>query len=180
MRINVAVSQRGNKQRSARPRNVRRAGSFVLQGSGSTPYRRPYVGCPRKPPLYSDKPVRAFTATTGSNSVGHEVIAAHGTTTAPAAIVAPIRDAGIARDGGDRGAPLPCARRTGILSRPRGLRAGSGRRAATPAAPAAPPTASAARDCCRGGADRSRRGHGLGFSRRRTRADHPSAALAGR
>jgi hypothetical protein len=33
---------------------------------------------------------------TGSNSVGHEVIATHGTTTAPAAIVAAIRDAGIA------------------------------------------------------------------------------------
>jgi hypothetical protein len=43
-----------------------------------------------------------FRATTGSNSVGHEVIAAHGTTTTPAAIVAAIRDAGIARYDGDR------------------------------------------------------------------------------
>jgi hypothetical protein len=52
--------------------------------------------CDRKPPLYSDEPVRAFWATTGSNSVGHEVIAAHGTTTAPAAIVAPVRNTGVA------------------------------------------------------------------------------------
>src|SRR5688572_31537548 len=41
------------------------------------------------------QPVRAIMATTGPNSVAHEVIAAHGTTTAPAAIVTPIRDAGI-------------------------------------------------------------------------------------
>ena len=79
--------------------------------------RRFYDRCDRKPPLYSDEPVRAYWATTGSNSVGHEVIAAHGTTTAPAAIVAAIRDAGIARDGADRGAPLSHARRIGILSR---------------------------------------------------------------
>ena len=66
--------------------------------------------CPRNPPLYSDEPVRAVWAATGSNSVGYEVIAAHGTTTAPAAIVAPIRNAGIARDGWDRGASLSRAR----------------------------------------------------------------------
>src|SRR5918998_5860062 len=117
MRMNVAVSQQGYKQRSVQPRNVRRAGSFVLNGGGSTPGRRRFAGCPRKPPLYSDEPVRAVMATTGSNTVGHEVIAEHGTTPVPAAIVAPIRDAGIARDGGDRGAPLSCARRIGILSR---------------------------------------------------------------
>src|SRR5215210_6312353 len=117
MRMNVAVRQQGHKQRSVQSQNVRRAGSFVLKGGGSTPCCRPFAECPRKPPLYSVESVRTFRAATGSNSVAHEVIAAHGTTTAPAAIVAPIRDAGITRDGWDRGAPLSCARRTGILSR---------------------------------------------------------------
>ena len=42
------------------------------------------------PPLYSDEPVRALTATTGSKAVGHEVIAAHGTTTTPTTISEPI------------------------------------------------------------------------------------------
>lgn len=42
------------------------------------------------PSLYSNEPIRAFVAPTGVNHVGHEVIAAHGTTTTPAAIVAPI------------------------------------------------------------------------------------------
>src|SRR5918998_6637871 len=104
MRINVAVSRQGRQLPRAPPRNVRRAGTFVLKGSGPKPPRRLGAQCLRKPPLYSDEPVRAFRAVTGSNSVGHEVIAAHGTTSAPAAIVAPVRDAGIVRDSGDRGA----------------------------------------------------------------------------
>src|SRR5688500_11215300 len=136
--------------------------------------------CLRKPSLYSDEPLRAVWASTGSTSVGHEVIAAHGTTTAPAAIVAPIRIAGVARDSGDRGASVSRAGRTGILSRSRGLRAGSARRVTTAAAPAAPPAASVARNRRHRGADRGRRGHGLGLSRRRARADRPSRALAGR
>jgi hypothetical protein len=144
-------------------RNVRHSDSFVVRGSGSTPWRLPRAGCLRKPPLYSDEPVRAIWAATGSNAVGYEVIAAHGTTTAPAAIVAPIRNAGIARDGWDRGASLPCARRTGIFFWSRDLRAGSARRS-TAAAPTAPPTANPARNRRRRGADRGCRGNGLGLS----------------
>src|SRR3954462_11500656 len=111
MQINVAVGQRGYKQRSVPPGTFRRAGSFVLKRSGTTACNRPNARCLRKPPLYSGEPARAFRSMTGSNAVGHEVIAAHGTTTAPAAISEPVRDAGIVRDDGNRGAPVSRARR---------------------------------------------------------------------
>jgi hypothetical protein len=46
--------------------------------------------CPRNPPLYSDESVRAFSGGNRLELCTHEGIAAHGTTTAPAAIVAAI------------------------------------------------------------------------------------------
>src|SRR5215211_4637457 len=78
----------------------------VALGTGTRGTRR-YTRTSRYAPFWA----------AGSNSVGHEVIAAHGTTTAPAAIVAAVRHAGITRYGRDWRASVSCARRSGILSR---------------------------------------------------------------
>src|SRR5215213_5407836 len=91
------------------PWNVRRSGSFVLKGGGGD--HRIACGPGARGTRRYTRTSRCvpFRAATGSSSVDHEVIAAHGTTTVPAAIVAPIRDVGIARYGGNRGSSLSSA-----------------------------------------------------------------------